>query len=119
MTQGRKVYAQQVGISLALPSHLGARRGLEELVDIGVAQLLVAAHVRDMVTAAELVGEGNVDNHMPISTEVGVLDDKKIAATGLAVVLARRKDVVALCGQARVMTDLVQRIQVCFLQVWM
>ena len=57
------------------------RRGLEELVDIRVAQLPVAAHVCEVV-AAELVGASNANDHMPISTDVGVLDEK-IAATGL------------------------------------
>ena len=47
---------------------------------------------------------------VPSATEVGVLDDK-IAATGLVVGLAHRWYVVALCGQARLMTDLLQRIQ--------
>ena len=69
--------------------------------------------------------EGNVNDHIPIANNVGVLDDK-IAATeaslttltilhpktdiGLAVVLAHRGDDGALCVQARVMTDLLQRI---------
>jgi len=56
--------ALPVGIRLAIPGHLGARRGLEELVDIVVAQLPVAANV-PAVVAAELVGAGNVDDQMP------------------------------------------------------
>ena len=59
---------------------------------------------------AELLDEGNVDHHIPIATNVGVLDDK-VAATGLAVVLAHRWNDVALCVQGRVMTDLLHRIQ--------
>ena len=80
-------------------------RVLEELVDIWVAQLPVSAHVRKMV-AAELVGEGNVCHHMPVD----VVDDK-IAATGLTVGLVHRGYAVALCGQAQVVTDLLQRTQ--------
>ena len=37
------------GIGLATPSHLGACRGLEELVGAGVEQLPVAAHVREIL----------------------------------------------------------------------
>ena len=53
--------ARPVGIAIAIPRHLGARRGLEELVDVGVEQLPVAAHVHDTrdVVAAELVGACN------------------------------------------------------------
>ena len=47
---------------------------------------------------------------MPIVTNVVVLDEQ-IAATGLAIGLAHRRYVVALRGQARVMTDLLQRTQ--------
>ena len=56
--------ARPVGIAIVIPRHLGARRLLQEPVDIRVAQLPVAAHVREMV-AAELVDEGSVSNHMP------------------------------------------------------
>ena len=66
--------ALPVGISLAIQCHLGARRGLEELVDIGVAQLPVAAHVPELV-AAELVGAVDVDDLMPMATNVGILDE--------------------------------------------
>ena len=60
--------ALPVGIRLAIPCHLGAC-GLEELVDIVVAQLPVAANV-PAVVAAELVGAGNVDDQMPVTTNV-------------------------------------------------
>ena len=66
--------ALPVGICLAVPRHLGARSGLKELVDIGVAQLSVAAHVREVV-AAEFVSAGNVDDQMPIATKFGILDE--------------------------------------------
>jgi hypothetical protein len=53
--------ARPVGIGSAIPCHRGARRGLEELVDIRGVQLPVAAHVHDTrdVVAAELVGACN------------------------------------------------------------
>ena len=66
--------ALPVGICLAVPCPLGACRGLEELVDIRVAQLPVAAHVPEVV-AADLMGAGNVDDQMPITTNVGILDE--------------------------------------------
>ena len=44
--------ALPVGVCLAVSGHLGACRGLEELVDIGIAQLPVAAHVPE-VTAPD------------------------------------------------------------------
>ena len=58
-TRQKGVCGALIGICLAVPRHLGACRGLEELVDIGVAQLTIAAHVPGVV-AAELVGAGNV-----------------------------------------------------------
>ena len=66
--------ARPIGIRLAVPCHLGARSGLEELVDIVVAELPVAANV-PAVVAAELVGAGNVDDQMPVTTNVGILDE--------------------------------------------
>ena len=75
------------------------------------------------VVAADLVDEDDVNDHMPTIIEVDVLDDK-IAATSLAVRLAHRGKVVSLCGQAQVMTDLLQIVSsasfvlpLCFLQV--
>ena len=56
--------ARSVGVGVTILRHLGGRRVLQEPVDIRVAQLPVAAHVREMV-AAELVDEGSVSNHMP------------------------------------------------------
>ena len=66
--------AWPVGICLAVPRHLGACRGLEKLVDIGVAQLAIAAHVPEVV-ATGLVGAGNFDDQMPIVTYVIFLDE--------------------------------------------
>ena len=57
-----------------VPCHLAARHGLEELVDIWVAELPVEAHVPEVV-AAELVGAGNVDDQMPIATNAGILEE--------------------------------------------
>jgi hypothetical protein len=119
--------ALPVGIRLAIRCHLGARSGLEELVDIGVAQLPVAANV-PAVVAAELVGAGNVDDQMPVTTKVGILDEE-VSATSLAVGLPHRRDVAALCGEASFRADPLQGIQnrlvgtfvlqVCCRQVWM
>jgi hypothetical protein len=101
--------ALPVGICLAVPCHFGACSGLEELVDIGVAQLPVAAYVPEVV-AAELVGAGNVDEQMPVATNVGILDEE-VSATCLAVGLPHRRNVETLCGQARFIADLLQGIQ--------
>ena len=73
--------ALPVGIRLAMEGHLGELRGLEELVDIVVAQLPVAANVPEVV-AVELVGAGNVDDQMPVTTNVGILDEE-VSATCL------------------------------------
>lgn len=81
--------ALPVGIRLAIPCHLSARSGLVELVDIVVAQLPVAANV-PAVVAAELVGAGNVDDQMPVTTYFGILDEE-ISATCLAVGLPHRR----------------------------
>jgi hypothetical protein len=96
---------------IPIPCQLGVRRGFEKLVDVRVTQLPVPAHVSEVV-AAELADAGNDNDRVPSATEaqVGVLDDK-IASTGLALGLSHRRYDVALCGQARVTTDLLQRIQ--------
>ena len=91
--------ARPVGVGLAVPCHLGACRFLEELVDIGVAQL-----------ATELVDGGNVNDHLPTVLEVDVLHGK-IAATCPANGLLHGRDILALCGKARVVTNFLQRIQ--------
>ena len=101
--------ALPVGIRLAIPCHLGARRGLEELVDVVVAQLPVAVKVPTVV-AAELVGAGNVDDQMPVTTKVDILDEE-VAATGLAAGLPHRRDVASLCDEASFMADRLQGIQ--------
>ena len=54
--------------------HLGARSCLKELVDIRVAQLPVAGDVCADV-ATELVGAGNVDDQVSVTTNVGILDE--------------------------------------------
>ena len=82
------------------------------------------------MVAAELVDEGSVSYRMPTVIEVGVLDDK-IAATCLTLGLLHRRNIVPLCGQARVMADQICSsaskivswasfvLPVCFLQMWM
>ena len=74
-----------------------------------VAQLPVAANV-PAVVAAELVGAGNVDDQMPVTTKVGILDEE-VSATSLAVGLPHRRDVAALCGEASFRADPLQGIQ--------
>lgn len=51
------------------------RVGIKVPCQLRVAQLSFAANVRE-VLAAELVRAGNINDHMPIVTKVGVLDDK-------------------------------------------
>jgi hypothetical protein len=50
------------------------RSCLKELVNISVAQLPVAGDVSADV-ATELVGAGNVDDQVSVTTNVGILDD--------------------------------------------
>ena len=101
--------ARPVGIRLTIPCHLGARRGLEELVDVVVAQLPVAVKV-PAVVAAELVGAGNVDDKVLVSTNVGILDEE-VSTTCLAVGLPHGGNVETLGGQAQFIADLLQGIQ--------
>ena len=56
------------------------------------------------------LGEGNVDDQIPMTTNVGILEEKA-AATHLAVGLLHRGNVVALFGQVRFIADLLQGIQ--------
>ena len=66
--------ARAVGISVTIPFHLGVCSGLEELVDVAVAQLPVAGDVLAGV-ATELVGAGNVDDEVPVTADIGILDE--------------------------------------------
>ena len=61
--------AWSFGVSLAVSCKLGACHCFEELVDIEVAQLPVAAHVLKIV-AAELVGASYVNDQMRIATKI-------------------------------------------------
>ena len=63
--------SRTVGVAVTILRHLILRCVLQEPVDIRVAWLTVAAHVREMV-ADELVRKDSVDNQMPMVTEVGV-----------------------------------------------
>ena len=73
-----------------------------------MAQLPVAAHVPEVV-AAELLDAVNIYYHMPVATNVGILDE--VSATCLAVGHPHRGNVEALGGQARFIADLLQGIQ--------
>ena len=74
-----------------------------------VEQLPVAANV-PAVVAAELVGAGNVDDQMPVTTKVDILAEE-VAAPGLAVGLPHRRDVVSLSDEASFLADRLQGIQ--------
>ena len=60
--------------------------------------------------AAELVRTDNINNGIPETTELSVLDDE-VAATGLAVALHHGWNAAATGAQARVVADLLQRSQ--------
>ena len=66
-----------------------------------VAQLPVTVEV-PAVVAAELVGAGYVNDHMPVTTKIDILDEE-VAATGLAAGLPHRRDVASLCDEASFM----------------
>ena len=74
-----------------------------------VAKLPVAVRV-PAVVAAELVGAGNVNDQMPVTTKVDILDEE-VAATGLAADLPHRRHVASLCDEASFMADRLQGIQ--------
>ena len=57
------------------------------------------------MVATELVGAGNVDDQMPVTADVGILDEQ-VSATRLAVGLPHQRNVATLCGQARFTADL-------------
>jgi hypothetical protein len=114
------------GIGLAIPCHLGARRGLETLVDIGVAELPIAAHVRDVV-AAELLGADNVDDQMPIVTMLTSLmsrSPRPVVPLGLLTdgifwcCVDRPASWHIFCSTSRIISWASFVLPVCFLQVW-
>ena len=73
--------ARSVGIGVTIPRHLGARPRSRRAFDIRVAQLPVAAHVREVV-AAGLVDVGNINHHIPTIIEVDILDDNNLGRGG-------------------------------------
>ena len=76
------------GVGLPVAVHLGTRCGLEELVGLGMPERSVEADIGHVI-AAELVDEGNINDEVGVSADVGALDDQ-VTLSGLAFLFLKR-----------------------------
>ena len=83
--------ARPRGVSFPVAVHLGAPCGLEELVGLGMPESSVEADVGHVI-AAELVDEGNINDEVGVSADVGVLDDQ-VALSVLGILFLDGRDV--------------------------
>ena len=83
--------ARPRGVSLPVAVHLGARCGLEELVGLGMPESSVEADVGHVI-AAKLVDEGDIDDEVGVTADVGALDDQ-VTLSGLAILFLHGRDV--------------------------
>ena len=100
------INARPAAIGIAIPCHLGARRDLGELVDIRVCPL--------RPTSAKWLPQNLwVQATSMITCRLSPMLASLMTRLPQPVlpVLAHRWFAMALCGKARVMTDLLQRIQ--------
>ena len=79
------------GVGLPVAVHLGARCGLEELVGLGMPESSVATDIGHVI-AAKLVNEGDIDDEVGVTADVGALDDQ-VTLSCLAILFLHGRDV--------------------------
>ena len=97
------------GVGLPVAVHLGPRCGI---VVLCVPERPVAADIGHVV-AAELVDEGNINDEVGVSADVGALDDK-VTLSGLAILFLHRRDVAPFCRQASLLAEGFDRVEDSF-----
>ena len=65
--------ARPRGVGLPVAVHLGARCGLEELVGLGVPESSVETDIGHVI-AAKLVNEGDIDDEVGVTADVGPME---------------------------------------------
>ena len=97
------------GVGLPVAVHLGPRCGIFVLC---VPERPVAADIGHVV-AAELVDEGNINDEVGVSADVGALDDK-VTLSCLAILFLHRRDVAPFCRQASLLAEGFDRVEDSF-----
>ena len=104
--------ARPRGVGLPVAVHLGARCGLEELVGLGMPERPVEADIGHVI-AAELVDEGNINDEVGVSADVGALDDQ-VTLSGFAILFLHGRDVAPFCRQASLVAEGFDRVEDSF-----
>ena len=100
------------GVGLPVAVHLGARCSLEELVGLGMPESSVEADIGHVI-AAELVDEGNINDQVGVSADVGALDDQ-VTLSGLAILFLHGRDVAPFCRPASLVAEGFDRVEDSF-----
>ena len=100
------------GVGLPVAVHLGARCSLEELVGLGMPESSVEADIGHVI-AAELVNEGNINDEVGVSADVGSLDDQ-VTLSGLAILFLHGRDVAPFRRKAGLVAEGFDRIEDSF-----
>ena len=83
--------ARPRGVGLPVAVHFGARGGLEELVGLGIPESSVETDIGHVI-AAKLVNEGDIDDEVGVTADVGALDEQ-ITLSGLTILFLHGRDV--------------------------
>ena len=97
------------GVGLPVAVHLGARCGLEELVGLGMPESSVAADIGHVI-AAKLVNEGDIDDEVGVTADVGALDDQ-VTLSGLAILFLHGRDVAPFRREAGLVAEDFDRVE--------
>ena len=100
------------GVGLPVATHLCRRRRLEELVGLGIPERPVEADIGHVI-AAELVNEGNINDEVGVSADVGSLDDQ-VTLSGLAILFLHGRDVAPFRREACLVAEAFDRVEDSF-----
>ena len=97
------------GVGLPVAVHLGARCGLEELVGLGMPESSVETDIGHVI-AVEFVNEGDINDEVGVSADVGSLDDQ-VTLSGLAILFLHGRDVALFRRKASLVAEGFDRIE--------
>ena len=97
------------GVGLPVAVHLGARGGLEELVGLGIPESSVETDIGHVI-AAKLVNEGDINDEVGVSADVGALDEQ-IALSGLTILFLHGRDVAPFRREAGLVAEDLDRVE--------
>ena len=97
------------GVGLPVAVHLGARCGLEELVGLGMPESSVQTDIGHVI-AAKLVNEGDINDEVGVTADVGALDEQ-ITLSGLTILFLHGRDVAPFRREAGLVAEDLDRVE--------